>query len=277
MKKITAFLPLLLCLCLLTGCGCKHEWKDATCTDAKTCNLCGITEGEALGHKWVDATCETAKTCSVCQTTEGEAAGHKWEDATTEAPKTCSVCQKTEGEKITTDERFKTANNKELFGTWKGIMKVSGTDLVDAGFHDNLEVEYVMTFKNDGTLEEKVTVLNEAAFKEAAVEYCITTTYALYKNQYGWSEAKTDEAFEDEYGLDVEMYYKTDFASVSYQGLYEVAATGGVYYIADGKLYGAEDWSDEMEEEGYTLTDDTLVLDSVKEVFPDLVFTRVTE
>ena len=29
---------------------CKHEWKDATCTTPKTCNLCNKTEGNALGH-----------------------------------------------------------------------------------------------------------------------------------------------------------------------------------------------------------------------------------
>ena len=29
---------------------CEHEWEDATCTQAKTCTLCGETEGEPLGH-----------------------------------------------------------------------------------------------------------------------------------------------------------------------------------------------------------------------------------
>lgn len=27
-----------------------HEWQDATCTEPKTCSVCGSTEGEALGH-----------------------------------------------------------------------------------------------------------------------------------------------------------------------------------------------------------------------------------
>ncbi len=29
-----------------------HDWKDATCTEPKTCKTCGETEGEALGHDW---------------------------------------------------------------------------------------------------------------------------------------------------------------------------------------------------------------------------------
>ncbi len=55
---------------------CVHNWKDATCTEAKTCSVCGETEGTALGHTWADATCTTPKTCSVCNVTEGIALGH---------------------------------------------------------------------------------------------------------------------------------------------------------------------------------------------------------
>ena len=75
-----------------------HTFKNATCTNPKTCSVCGATEGEALGHTWTDATCDAPKTCSVCKATEGEALGHTWVDATCETPKTCSVCGATEGE-----------------------------------------------------------------------------------------------------------------------------------------------------------------------------------
>lgn len=100
MKKITALLPLLLCLCLLTACGCKHEWKESTCETPKTCTLCNETEGESLGHNWQDASCEVPRTCSVCGLTEGDAPGHSWVDATCESPKTCSVCSTTDGEAL---------------------------------------------------------------------------------------------------------------------------------------------------------------------------------
>ena len=52
--------------------GCEHSWNDATCTEPKTCGLCGLTEGEALGHDWADADYENPKTCGTCGATEGE-------------------------------------------------------------------------------------------------------------------------------------------------------------------------------------------------------------
>ena len=33
-------------------CTGEHQWQDATCTEPKTCSVCGKTEGEALGHDW---------------------------------------------------------------------------------------------------------------------------------------------------------------------------------------------------------------------------------
>ena len=29
----------------------EHDWIKATCTEPKTCSICGATEGEAKGHK----------------------------------------------------------------------------------------------------------------------------------------------------------------------------------------------------------------------------------
>ena len=34
-----------------------HSWTDATCTEARTCDLCKVTEGDALGHSYADGTC----------------------------------------------------------------------------------------------------------------------------------------------------------------------------------------------------------------------------
>lgn len=51
-----------------------HKWIDATCTEAKTCSVCGKTEGEPLGHDWIESTpnYQQSKTCSRCGETEGE-------------------------------------------------------------------------------------------------------------------------------------------------------------------------------------------------------------
>ena len=56
-------------------CTCAHKWKEATCTEPKTCVYCGMTEGEPLGHDWKAATINYPKTCVRCGKTEGEAYG----------------------------------------------------------------------------------------------------------------------------------------------------------------------------------------------------------
>lgn len=47
-----------------------HSWKDADCTNPKTCTTCGATDGEALGHSWSSWTKQDdgsyARECAVC-------------------------------------------------------------------------------------------------------------------------------------------------------------------------------------------------------------------
>lgn len=50
MKKWIALTLALAMVFSLTGCGCKHQWQEATCTAPKTCSLCGETEGEVADH-----------------------------------------------------------------------------------------------------------------------------------------------------------------------------------------------------------------------------------
>lgn len=42
------FAMLLVCF-LLTTCTCAHKWKEATCTEPKTCVYCGMTRASRLG------------------------------------------------------------------------------------------------------------------------------------------------------------------------------------------------------------------------------------
>lgn len=110
-----------------------HNFEDASCTKAKTCTACGVTEGNALGHDYVSGQCrrcgdklpeeiptgcshdykvseQKAPTCtaagsisykcSKCSHLYTEtvvANGHKYTDATCEQTKTCSVCGSTSG------------------------------------------------------------------------------------------------------------------------------------------------------------------------------------
>ncbi len=100
MKKIFGLIMIVLCLCVLAGCECRHEWIDATCTAPKTCSKCGITEGETLWHNWKDATCTDPKTCAQCGLTEGSKLGHDWELATCETASTCKACGIVEGQPL---------------------------------------------------------------------------------------------------------------------------------------------------------------------------------
>ena len=77
-KKIGIIITALLCILILTGCGCEHEWQEATCDAPKTCKECGATEGEKLEHKWLEATCDDPETCSICGRTVGFKLGHDW-------------------------------------------------------------------------------------------------------------------------------------------------------------------------------------------------------
>lgn len=103
MKKLHLFL--ILSVFLLCACSskqqlpevCAHQWVEANCENPRTCTLCRLTEGTALGHQWTEADCITPKTCSRCDAAEGALADHIWLDATCVAPKTCQVCAITEG------------------------------------------------------------------------------------------------------------------------------------------------------------------------------------
>lgn len=60
--------------CAKDPCKAGHTWVEATCTEPKTCSVCGATEGEALGHDWSVNTpnYQQAKTCSRCNETQGD-------------------------------------------------------------------------------------------------------------------------------------------------------------------------------------------------------------
>lgn len=80
-----------------------HAWKNATCTNPKTCDNCNLVEGSALGHSYIskvekEATCtqqgEELFTCSLCNdsyTQKIEAKGHSYNQQAT-GEDICAVC-----------------------------------------------------------------------------------------------------------------------------------------------------------------------------------------
>ena len=76
---------------------CKHDWKEATCTEAAICKLCGVTGEAALGHDWKEATCTEAAVCKRCGINGSAALGHDWTKATCKVKSTCKRCKITRG------------------------------------------------------------------------------------------------------------------------------------------------------------------------------------
>jgi len=100
MKRRLILALCILCIFVLSGCGCEHEWVEASCLVPKFCPLCEDTEGEALGHSWQEADCENPRSCALCNATEGEALGHDWQEADCENPQSCKRCEAIEGEAL---------------------------------------------------------------------------------------------------------------------------------------------------------------------------------
>ena len=80
MKRLSLFLLSLVLVfafgaCTLFAPICEHEYDNAC--DA-SCNTCG--EERSITHTFADADCTTAKTCTVCGLTDGSALGHSFLD-----------------------------------------------------------------------------------------------------------------------------------------------------------------------------------------------------
>lgn len=155
-----------------------HSFTDATCIQAKTCTVCGVTEGNALGHHYISGKCDrcgeklpdeipagcahdyrvsnqkapscTASgsitykcgKCSHLYTETIAANGHKYADATCETAKTCTVCSAT--------------NGSALGHSYTGG-KCSRCGAADPSFP--VEVTYTVTVRSDkGTPIENVIV-----------------------------------------------------------------------------------------------------------------------
>ena len=122
MKKLVLLFETILLCCLLSACACKHNWNDATCTDAKKCAKCGETEGEALGHDFEikdtkPATCSEmgiitreCKKCSLVEEEKTDIIDHVYEEA--EIVKNPSCTEK--GEQITVCINCGKENTKEI-------------------------------------------------------------------------------------------------------------------------------------------------------------------
>ena len=149
-RKIELVILSILCISVMTGCKCQHEWKEASCDVPKTCIECGETEGVASEHKWQEATYSEPKTCSTCGQKIGESLREIQEKELFEEYNLLSITAK------------KKVNNGDLVHTIYEIQNKS--DSLDIS---NMKFEYIIVDENtrrlnnlfDDSFEELSTVL----------------------------------------------------------------------------------------------------------------------
>lgn len=286
-RKLLLIVLAALLLLTLAACGCEHQWTEASCTQARTCSVCGQTEGAPKGHTWAAATCTDPKTCEVCALTEGEAKGHiweaatcvvpqkcatchttqgealshDWEEATTETPKTCKNCQTTEGEKLDTDPRFTTEKTKHLHGKWYCDTTLTGEMMGIPGYFESLPVRLVYEFGNTGELGMSIELEDTFAFMDEMKRYTRDVLLASLEAE-GIPADQADAAMKSVYGMTVDQYVDTYVETIDKDEFFAMFNFDGVYYVGSDKIHMALSWYDEFENSEYTLEEETLIIEA---------------
>ena len=145
---------------VFASCGCDHQWEEATCTNARTCQLCGEVDGEPLGHTEVTVDAITA-TCTVEGLTE-------W--------KYCSVCKEILVEQVIIPK----ASHNIKYGVCTECYEVS--DAYEALVHYILDngktgknsdkcIEYTLS----RTSSSLTTVSMSTNSNASVIEFCLIT------------------------------------------------------------------------------------------------------
>ncbi len=206
-----------LCLCLLTGCGCEHQWQEATCTTPKTCTKCQETEGEVLGHNWQEATCTEPKTCSLCGLTEGDILPHHWVEVSCAAPKHCSLCSLTEGEALPhtwQEANYQRAQSCSLCGAQEG--QPLPADFEVHGLVCNMEENTEYIYRSCTDRNASLPITGTVLITDYKV-FSSDDTHAA-KEGYEWRSIQVSVSFQAENAKDnglrlnrwIEDYYDVD-------------------------------------------------------------------
>ena len=127
----------------------KHDWKEATCTEAAVCKRCGIKGSAALGHDWTKATCKVKSTCKRCKITRGKLAAHTWSkwkvtaEATHEKKgkkeRKCGICKKKETKTLPKINLIGEADNNKIEGLTNGGNYATGANITFKAVGDRMD------------------------------------------------------------------------------------------------------------------------------------------
>lgn len=216
-RKLFPMAVFALCLCLLTGCGCEHEWQEAGCTSPKICTKCEEVEGEALGHNWREATCAEPKTCTVCALTEGDVLSHSWVEVSCAAPKHCSLCALTEGDALPhtwQEANYQRPQSCTVCGAQEGLPLPA--DFEVSGLVCNMEVNTAYPYHSCTDRNPSLSVNGTAIVRDYRI-FESDDTHAA-KEGYEWRSVQVEVSFDAENAKDngvrlncwIEDYYDVD-------------------------------------------------------------------
>lgn len=253
-EKLSTSIPRLFITCIvlcafLSGCGCKHEWQEATC--------------------------DTPKTCSLCQTTDGEAMGHNWTNASYTTPKTCSVCKKTDGSKLSAKEVFETGVCKWLYGTWSGSVFIKGNlqnVLADENFAYTIKLACTLKFNSDGTYQKTFKIENKKELIESVELFYEDLIYEELSSK-GYNKTQANNVIEVAYGMSVAEYAKELAAETDWDKLIP-ANEKGIYFIVDKELYTSSSWTSTPQHSKYHYSNKYLTIDSICKKYPYMFFSK---
>jgi len=143
------------------------SYDSATCTEAKTCKVCGIVMEPATGHDYMEATCESPKRCRECYETFGDALGHKWGKwgyyYGYYEVRSCSVCGESETRWAEAEQKVTGINITGKATTLLAGKKMTLTASVSPSNAENKEVKWTSSNTKYATVTSKGVVKAKAA------------------------------------------------------------------------------------------------------------------
>lgn len=217
---------------LLTGCHMKHEWKEAACTDPRTCIVGNETEGEPLGHVWLEATCKAPRTCEVCGETTGEPVAHTWEEADCATPRTCAVCGETDGDALGHTWQEADYQNPEtcmVCGETRGEPLTSSFE--EHGLSVNARLGETYDYVTACAADHSMTTVAKLTFSD----YREFETKLEAGEGYEWRAVHIKIEFSDDnaqnYGMGVRYSYENYYDAEAWREVYDVEDNAKSYTI----------------------------------------------